>query len=203
MNRYIEELSTYLKRLDPVDLEDSIDYYSNYLEDGGFTTYNDCVTELGTPKSLANKILADDSINTIDGSRMDNKRNHNSTLSIWLIIAAIAGSPLWLPLAFGALMVIFGMIVTAIALVVSILLVVFSGFISSIIIFGWALIHLSTNFMLSLLLIGVSMISFGIVLLLIPFIIKFSKRLIHWIQKTSIWFYQKTVKRNNAEKKRG
>jgi uncharacterized membrane protein len=80
MKVYLEKLHAMLGSLNTADRDESMDYYREYLEDGHFTKYNDCVKELGTPRALSKKILADYSINN------SNQHHISNIKTTWLII---------------------------------------------------------------------------------------------------------------------
>ncbi|MBW1606267.1 DUF1700 domain-containing protein [Lactobacillus sp. Sy-1] len=205
MNKYIDELAGYLTRLNKSDLADTIEYYREYLIDGNFNNYDACVSELGTPRALANKILADESINTehSDSTKYNEHDNTNSTMTIWLIIIAILGSPVWIPITGAVIILIIAMLIIAIAILLTLGAIIVSGIGSFFIVVFWSITNLMNHLIVSLLLFGLSLASLGISILLIPFTVGIARLLMKLIKSVSISLYKKTVRRNNAEKRRG
>ncbi len=66
MNDYIEEFRSLLGQLSQDERDEAVDFYTEYLQDGGYDSYDACVRELGTPHQLARKVLADYSIRTLN-----------------------------------------------------------------------------------------------------------------------------------------
>ena len=62
MNDYIQAIEKLLGQLTTAEQQDVVEYYREYLLDAGIETYQQAVDELGTPRSLARKVLADYSI---------------------------------------------------------------------------------------------------------------------------------------------
>lgn len=62
MDQYLEELRKYLSKYNSEDADGALEFYTDYLTDGPFSTYEDCVNDLGMPKFLTRKIMAEHSI---------------------------------------------------------------------------------------------------------------------------------------------
>ncbi|PWG00553.1 DUF1700 domain-containing protein [Levilactobacillus bambusae] len=141
MDTYLAELKRALAPLNPDEQSEVLAYYSEYLQDAQLKTYDECVKELGSSRSLARKILADYSIRTSDeewetetGSGSGAKRVRHQVSSVWRMIVliglAILSSPVTIPviiLAITTLIALAGvagaMVLTLAVLVVAALLV--------------------------------------------------------------------------------
>ena len=66
MDKYIAEFKSYLNQLSDSEYHEVVSFYTEYLQDGGFDTYEASVAELGSPKQLARKVLADYSIRLLE-----------------------------------------------------------------------------------------------------------------------------------------
>ena len=62
MENYLAELEQLLHQLHHSDKEEAMNFYREYVMDADLVTYEQCISELGTPKQLSRKILADYSI---------------------------------------------------------------------------------------------------------------------------------------------
>lgn len=52
MTNYLTEFKVLLGQLHSDERSEVISFYQEYLQDGGFTSYEDCVRELGAPRQL-------------------------------------------------------------------------------------------------------------------------------------------------------
>jgi len=136
MNDYIQAVQKLLGQLTTAEQQDVIEYYQEYLMDAGIETYEQAVDELGTPRSLARKVLADYSIRSSSQesqsikSRSDIQATKNNVKTVWLIILALLSTPVTIPIliVIGALFVafaavIFSLVVAAFAVFLSIIAV--------------------------------------------------------------------------------
>ncbi|MDC2816866.1 DUF1700 domain-containing protein [Leuconostoc suionicum] len=134
MENYLAELEQLLHQLHHSDKEEAMNFYREYVMDADLVTYEQCISELGTPKQLSRKILADYSIKadekSADGATSKNPRSNIKL--IWWIALALLASPLALPIfiilvtlaaVFFAFLVAFIAVVIALSLT-SILLVI-------------------------------------------------------------------------------
>lgn len=60
--KYISELKSFLAPLTAEERTDALDFYNEYIEDAGYDNYQQIIKELGNPRQLSHKILADYSI---------------------------------------------------------------------------------------------------------------------------------------------
>lgn len=107
VNEYIDELKVYLHPLDESEQNDVLEFYREYLIDANLTTTGAIINELGLPKKLARKVLADYSIKMsednyqhVDNGRItDNERFKKNLGMIGLILLALMASPIAIPIA--------------------------------------------------------------------------------------------------------
>nr|WP_260166795.1 DUF1700 domain-containing protein [Leuconostoc mesenteroides] len=99
MENYLAELEQLLHQLHHSDKEEAMNFYREYVMDADLVTYEQCISELGTPKQLSRKILADYSIKADEKSTDDTtSKNPRSNIKlIWWIGLALLASPLALP----------------------------------------------------------------------------------------------------------
>ncbi|WP_204120423.1 MULTISPECIES: DUF1700 domain-containing protein [Levilactobacillus] len=136
MNEYIQTVQKLLGQLTTAEQQEVVEYYREYLLDAGIETYQQAVDELGSPRSLARKVLADYSIKMTEQagdhaqSRSTVQATKNNVRTVWLIILALLSTPVTIPilivvgalfLAFAA--VVFSLFVAALAVYLSIIAV--------------------------------------------------------------------------------
>ncbi|MCH5464335.1 DUF1700 domain-containing protein [Levilactobacillus tujiorum] len=116
MNEYIKEVERLIGQLTTAEQQDVVEYYSEYLMDAGIESYQQAVDELGSPRSLARKVLADYSIRLSEQSQQASQAQPSSRAAaqaaksnvktVWLIILALLSTPVTIPilLVIGALL---------------------------------------------------------------------------------------------------
>lgn len=122
MNKYdfIKELRGRLKRLPSEEIEEAIRYYQEYFDEAGIGDEPINLKAIGTPAAAASEILAQTAIRQVENYPSSAKK---SISSIVLILLAIFGAPIALPLAIA-------LAVTVCALVFAVGVVFFSLFIT-------------------------------------------------------------------------
>lgn len=206
MKNYLAEFKAFLGQLHSGEKGEVINFYQEYLQDGGFTSYEDCVRELGTPRQLARKILADYSIKATENPNPNTstrQRSKGDVKTIWLIILALFSSSLMIPIAIVPIVFLLAGVAVSGAIVVSIiailLAVIFSGFLSLIVGIGTLFVNLFTG----LFYLGIGLLVVGILTMLIPTFRKVIDGLIHRCALFAKSTYHKIVPKNRAEKKKG
>lgn len=137
MNDYIQAVQRLLGQLTTAEQQEVVEYYREYLLDAGISTYEQAVDELGTPRSLARKVLADYSIRLTEQDGGESAQSRSSVQAtkanvktVWLIILALLSTPVTIPImivilalfvAFAA--VLFSLVVAALAVFLSVILV--------------------------------------------------------------------------------
>lgn len=189
MENYLAELEQLLHQLCPSDKDEAMDFYREYLMDADLTTYQQCIDELGTPKQLSRKILADYSIKADETSTnySDNKNSRSNIRLIWWIALALLASPLALPV-FIALVT--GAAV-AFALVVTLFVVIATFGITSLVLVIAGIGILLQSIWTGLYYIGGGLLILGIMLVVIPVTMSLLKWLIAKIAQLSKALYRR------------
>lgn len=203
MNDYIEEFRSLLGQLSQDERDEAVDFYTEYLQDGGYDSYDACVRELGTPHQLARKVLADYSIRTLNEPQENGTRQQrpkNDVKTIWLIILAVISTPVTIPLAMGiiglSIGVFFGALGILVGLIALVVSVVFGGI-------GGLVVGLGVIWSdpwLGMLYIGIGLMIVGILVMLSPVFSVAFNGIIRGVTNFSRWAYQKMVPKNRAEK---
>ena len=115
--KYMQMLRRYLRKLPDDEIDDIVEFYSEYLADAGIDTKAEIEQELGTPRQLALKILADHSIK--EDQRVVSKTKIKTT---WLIILALLATPATLIIGLillSVLIAIFAVVFSGVVVVIS------------------------------------------------------------------------------------
>lgn len=171
MNDYIEEFRALLGQLSPEERDEAVDFYTEYLQDGGYDSYDDCIRELGTPHQLARKVLADYSIRTLEtptSAKSRKQQPKNDVKTIWLIILALLSTPVTIPLALGLAGLIFAAIVVSGSLIVAVLAIFFAIIVVGITGFVVGLGTLFSSFWTGIFYVGMGLMVIGVLIMLTP-----------------------------------
>lgn len=107
IDTYIDEFEIYLHQLSDKEKRDVLEFYREYIIDANLQSSDAIINELGTPKHLARKVLADYSIkmseenyqNVDNGQMTSNQRFSKNLKMIGLVILALMASPVAIMIA--------------------------------------------------------------------------------------------------------
>lgn len=109
-NEYLEKLRNNLRNIPEDEANDIMEFYSEYFDDAGVENEDKVMAELGTPERLAVKVSANYVIHDMEKVQ-EKKEIFKPHLSrIWVIVMAICGSIVWVPLALTAAILLFTVI---------------------------------------------------------------------------------------------
>lgn len=114
---FLSALQENLYGLPKEDIEKSLDYYSEIIEDkleDGLTE-EEAVEALGTAEEVAEQIFMDASLPKIIKTKVKPSR----PLKIWEIVLLILGSPVWLSLLIAAAAVLFSIYIVTWSIIIS------------------------------------------------------------------------------------
>lgn len=202
---FLKELKESLEGLPSEEIENAINYYTEYFEDAEIDDETDVTVSLGTAKEVAKQIISDYSsrdseeiikvnLNKDNENKYKNeyfpqeennkKGKRNKWLIALIIILAILASPIILGLAFGAIGILIGVVVTLFAVVISIIFAgvgcILGGIISVI---GSLFVLSQVGISTVILFIGLALISVGIGIILLWLSIKGVKLIIYGCKK--------------------
>ena len=194
IDSYIDEFRIYLHQLDEKEQDDVIEFYREYMIDADLQTSDKIINELGTPKHLARKVLADYSIkmseenyqNINNGQITSNERASRNLKMIGLVILALMASPVAIMIAIiliPLLLLVFGMVIFMVLLflfllAMSVVLGVGSIFVGLAVIFQ--------SFATTIFFVGVGLLILGVDFFLIPIVIA----LIKWCFSVVVVFFR-------------
>ena len=203
MDDYITELTALLGQLDPDERNEVVDFYTEYLQDGNFTTYNDCVRELGTPRQLTRKILADYSIKNLDAGSSAQSRTakpKEDMKTVWLIILAVLSTPVTIPLALGLAGLSIGVFAAAFGIILGLLGLIFGVVVGGLASLVIGISILASDIWLGVLYTGIGIAFVSLIILLTPAFLAAFNGVVRGVTTFSRWAYQKIVPKNQAEK---
>lgn len=199
--KYISELKKLLAPLTVEERTDALDFYNEYIEDAGYNSYQQIVKEMGNPRQLSHKILADYSIKANDEETKGGHTAspHSSWRVFWLIIIAIVTSPITFALSLGALVVLICALAAVFGVSVGIL-----GTLAGLVFAAGVLLYSGIGVVVAAPMTGILYIGFGITILgVLLFCIPLVYWIIRWLAQAianlAKYIYQKLVQRR-AEK---
>lgn len=165
-NEFLIKLCTRLNRLHPDDIEESVSYYSEMIDDRveGGEKEEDVISSLGSINSIADQIIREMPIASLVKSRIKPKK----TLKAWEIVLICLGSPIWISLLISLFAVVFSVYAILWSLVVSLYAITVS-FLASILcgIFGIIAFAIANEAIKGLIVLSFGFILFGIGLILL------------------------------------
>lgn len=171
---YLSELKRRLHGLTEDERADVLDFYEEYAADADLTTGEAITKKLGTPKQLARKVLADYSIKQNDTAAQKGERRSPRTNAnmMWVIILAIASTPVTIPVAIAILAVLLSVLIVTLALVGSGIVVAIALIGAAVAVTALALytgaFMIGAHFYVGLAYLGIGLTSLGAALVLIP-----------------------------------
>ena len=194
IDSYIDEFRIYLHQLDEKEQADVIEFYREYMIDANLQGSSQIINELGTPKHLARKVLADYSIkmseenyqNVNNGQITGNERASRNLKMIGLVILALMASPVAIMIAIvliPLILMFFGMVIFMILLFLFLVAMSVVGGIGAIFI-GLSVIFQS--FWTTIFYVGIGLLIWGVDFFLIPIVIA----LVKWCFSVVVIFFR-------------
>ena len=107
---FMKELDYRLRHLTDDDKLDALEYYSEYIEDLNLPPDDDVCLHLGTPKEVARQIIAQTTERKAE-EQQEKKTTKGFGSVVWLAILGIFASPIALPLAIVAVVLIISFLI--------------------------------------------------------------------------------------------
>ena len=203
MNDYLSKFNALLVQLTDDERDEVVECYREYLLDAAIANYDDCVAELGTPKQLARKVLADYSIRfneNLNANTSKRQKSQATVRTIWLIVLALLSTPITIPALIVILAVFFALAVTVFAFVIAagailigVTILAFAMLTAGIGIFGQSL-------WVALFYLGSGLAIISAELLVLPLFIWLISVILQGIAKIVQNLYHRFVKKNRAER---
>ncbi|UQS81745.1 DUF1700 domain-containing protein [Bombilactobacillus folatiphilus] len=185
---YLAQLTKELAALPTDERQEVVGFYQEFILDAGFDQKDLLEDELGTPKQLAHKILADYSLSStallpavVEPQNPKEKLLKGGTSRrnlriVWWIFLGMLAAPIGIPTILVVAALLLAILVVFLAIGASFVAVVLSLFLSSLfIIFRFTIPLLTTNWAVACFYLGIAAIMMAISLLCMPLIIKFAR----------------------------
>ncbi|CAJ1230051.1 DUF1700 domain-containing protein [Lactiplantibacillus xiangfangensis] len=203
MNNYLAKFNDLLVQLNDSERDEVVEFYREYLLDAQIQDYDDCVAELGTPKQLARKVLADYSIRfneDLEGNLSKSQQSKAGIRAIWWVILALISTPITIP---ALLFILVALVV--VASVGFALLVGIAGVLFGVTVLGIAMLIggvgiITQSFWAGCFYLGSGLAIIGAELLIAPLVIWFINLIIQGISVLVQRLYHRFVKKNRAER---
>jgi len=110
---FMTELRDRLSRLSEDERNAALSYYEEYFDEAGPEREQDVIRELGSPASLASRILAE---HAVKEARLQPYNPKKGFSAVWSVFVAILAAPFAIPVV----IVLFALMVAALSVIVSI-----------------------------------------------------------------------------------
>ena len=107
-NSFILELRKHLTGIPQSEMEDILTYYEEYFTEAGIENEEQVISELGSPRDVAMKVLGDYTLKNAESSEKPAKK---WTKMIWVAILGIFAAPIALPIAIALVIVIIALLI--------------------------------------------------------------------------------------------
>lgn len=160
-NEFLADLRRRLDGLSDAEIRRSLDFYSEMIDermDDGLSE-DVAVSRIGTPAEVAEIILTDVPLSTLVYARVRSTRS----VSPWLVILLILGSPIWLSLAVAAAAVVISLLAALWSVVISLFAATFAVGITGVALIPGSLVPVFLgNFYLVFLYLGAGLLLSGL-----------------------------------------
>jgi len=116
-DEYLAQLQQKLRRLPAEEIASATSYYDEYFEDAGPENEQSVIKELGSPADVASNIIGEFAIKNIDAGKGTTKAGLSA---IWIVILSIFASPIALPLAIAAVVVVISLVIAIFSVLLAI-----------------------------------------------------------------------------------
>ena len=190
---FMRELEYLLRDIPANEREDALAYYENYFDEAGAENEQQVMKELGSPASVAEKILADTQQThreENDSVTPEGKKSMSTGTKILIAVIIILTFPLWIGVVAGLFGALIGIIGAAFGIVVGLLGATFGLVVGGVglIIGGIMLLALYPAVGLASVGIGAVLVAIGILVAVLcawclgVWLPKGIKKLFHWIK---------------------
>lgn len=181
---FLTELEKLLSGLPSEDIQNSLDYYAEIIDDGieDGLLEEDAVKAIGIPQEVVKHILMDVPISKLVKQKIKPKRE----LHGWEIALIILGAPLWLPLVIALIAVILSVYVVLWSIIISLYAAAVSVAACSVVGIGWFGVYaISGRLTEGIFMLGAGLLCIGLAILMFVVFNQVTKGLI-WLSK-KIW----------------
>ncbi|MCC4331441.1 DUF1700 domain-containing protein [Limosilactobacillus reuteri] len=195
--KYINDLSIYLRQLTDEERNDALEFYDEYIADAGLETRTAIEERLGTPRQLSHKILDDYSIKANNESIKEGHpaSPHSSWRVFWWVLVAIITSPITFGLGIAVLALLLAAGGVALSLIVGIVALIFGVAVIAIVSLYIGIGLLATNLFSGLFYLGLGVTLIGLFLVCLPLIYWLIRVIVQGIANFAKFIYAKVQAR--------
>lgn len=195
--KYINDLSIYLRQLTDEERNDALEFYDEYIADAGLETRTAIEERLGTPRQLSYKILADYSIKANNESIKEGHpaSPHSSWRVFWWVLVAIITSPITFGLGIALLALLLAAGGVALSLIVGIVALIFGVAAIAIVSLYIGVGLIATNLFSGLFYFGLGVTLIGLFLVCLPLIYWLIRVIVQGIANFAKFIYAKVQAR--------
>ncbi len=169
---FLLQLEKGLKKLPKQEVDNAIEYYTEYLEDVGTENEQAAISALGSPDKVASQITAEFAVKEMKSSPSAKK----GISTVWIVLLAIFASPIAIPIALTIAAVALSLVIVLIALIVSFAAISISLIAAGIIMVIVGLCLILQSLATAAFYFGAGLFVFGVGLAIIPLVIWLSKK---------------------------
>ncbi|RRK09920.1 DUF1700 domain-containing protein [Lactiplantibacillus garii] len=203
MNNYLDKFNALLVQLKDTEREEVVEFYREYLLDAQIQEYDECVAELGTPKQLARKVLADYSIKfneDLNGNTSKTQQSRAGIRTIWWVVLALISTPITIPALLVIALALVVIAALAFAAVATVAALIFAATMLAISMLVAGVGVIGQSVWVACFYIGAGLTVLGGELLVAPIVIWFVNLIIQGISILVQRLYHRFVKKNRAER---
>ncbi|RMX24737.1 DUF1700 domain-containing protein [Limosilactobacillus reuteri] len=195
--KYINDLSIYLRQLTDEERNDALEFYDEYIADAGLENQTAIEERLGTPRQLSHKILADYSIKANNESIKEGHpaSPHSSWRVFWWVLVAIITSPITFGLGITLLALLLAAGGVALSLIVGIVALIFGVAAIAIVSIYIGIGLIATNLFSGLFYFGLGLTLIGLFLVCLPLIYWLIRVIVQGIANFAKFIYAKVQAR--------
>ena len=182
MNRseFLSQLEQHLSGISQEEIYDAIAYYNEYFDEAGPENEANVINELISPYAIAAQIKAESAVRGLNDKESPPPMKKGIS-AIWWVLLGIFALPVALPLVFGTIGILIGLIAAAFGVIVSLVAIeaaaIFGGVLAVILGILAMPIHLPTG----LFYLGIGLLVVGFSILLGLLVYALAKGLIYFI----------------------
>ncbi|BDZ32064.1 DUF1700 domain-containing protein [Lactiplantibacillus sp. WILCCON 0030] len=203
MTNYLDKFEALLVQLNDDERDEVLEFYREYLLDANIQDYDDCVAELGTPKQLARKILADYSIRfneNLTAESTKRQKGQAGVRAIWWVVLALLSTPITIPALIVILAVLFALAAVVFAIAVAVFAIILAATLLALSAITAGVGVFTQSLWTAIFYIGGGLTIIGIELLIFPLVMWFINLIIQGVSTIVQRLYHRFVKRNRAER---
>lgn len=119
-NQFLTELQRRLRGVPQEELDQAMEYYTEYFLDANVDDVTDVIPLVGTPEQVAQRIW-DECVDKQVTIQRQEGGVKNTAKTVWLIVLAVFAAPIALPVAIAVAAVVFAVLVVIFAVIFSII----------------------------------------------------------------------------------